>query len=286
MTLAAAFPGYDPDFFGPGAIPDHRTLLGADDVGAKIGAAAGGTGPAGQFGPLASFLNPSPGGITYVDYAFKCGQGASIYRCYGIGKVSHAHLVDLQHQVNRLAGKRVIAEDGILGPATLNAIKLLGASATLMGLPAFDVPSSLDELAAAAPQLLRQYRAAADQKYGAESLEQQTRGLISSITAAAQATAHEVAQDKKSGQVPAGFTQNAVRASQKAIGDIGARLGAAAASAAAAADQVGQVAGPVGGKSSMKLYIGVGVGLTAVAALTIVLIARSGRKDRRLRHAA
>lgn len=293
MTLSAAIPGYDPDFFGPdlsgrthlgprgrGAPPFGIDLAPGADVAGKIGAAAGGGGG----GPISSQMpgfGPSTSGLTAtaVDYAYKCGQGASTYRCYGIGKVSHATLVDLQHQINRLRGGKVIAEDGIIGPATWNAAKLLGAAAAVLGFQ-ITVPTSIDQMAANAPQLVRQYKAVADQKYGPESIAKQTEQLISSISSAAHATAGELAHDKAAGIVPQGFTQDSVRASQNAIGDIAARLGAAAAAAAAAADQVGSSAGPVGGGRNLALYIGVGVGLTAAAALTIVLIARSGRKSR------
>ncbi len=262
LSFGDAMPGYDPDFFGP--------ALG-EGAGAAIAAAAAGATQA-------------------VDYAYKCGQGSSIYRCYGIGKVSHAILVDLQHQVNRFVGSKALTEDGIIGPATLQAIRStlpqvaqlvtgqqIIATGTSTAVMTGSIQAGLDAVAKAAQELVRGYTVAADKKRGPESVLEKANQLISSIKTAGAATEAEVAVDKAKGLLPASFSQDQVKASGDALNRIGQALGPATAAAAAAADQL-----PTDSvKKSTMVYVAVGVGLTVAAVAAIGVIAMTSRPKRR-----
>jgi hypothetical protein len=261
---ASSMPGYDPNFFGA----DLSRLGPFGDAAADASAA---------IGKIASGLTASP----VVDYAYKCGQGKTVYRCYAIGKYSNAILVSLQHQINRLAGRKAIAEDGILGPATFANFAAVAPAAFIAGGVAMTVmPTTLDQLAAAAPQMGTLLKTAADAKLGAEPLGTQIDALLGAMKSAVSTTADEVAHDQATGAVPAGFTQNSVKTSAAGIAAIAKEFGPAAAQAAQQIDVTPQ------SKSNVKLMVAVGVGLTVVAAGVITAIALSGRKSSGRRRAA
>ncbi len=261
MTVTLSSSGYDPDFFG-------------HDLGRGLGSMAT------DFTTAASQV----GAITSVDYAYKCGQGKTIYRCYGIGAYSHALLVDLQHQVNRVVGKKLLAEDGILGPSTLAAVQGL-QKAQQVQVPNLKPIGSLDELAAHAPVIVAELKGRADQLRGGETLTEMGQRLLDSMQSVTQATADEVAQDKATGAVPAGFQQTSVRMTDGAVQKIANSLGPGFAKAAQAAQLIGAAAGGPEQKRSTMIYVAVGVGATALAlgAILIIALSGNGKKERRAR---